>query len=177
MLKLRILTRPEDLVPPAEELAKAGGRGISNAVKRHLVARDEARPPKDAMPKSGYYGKAASGVTTDAHGNIAVVTVPKEGMALHYYGGVVYPTAGHKALAIPKVAATAGKRPADYDPDRSKLALVWPKGSKTGTLRSRDNGEVFYILVRKAKIEADKTVMPTDGELENAAIAAMEAIL
>ncbi len=165
-----------DVLPSDHELAQAAGRGVFNAVKRHLVERD-ARGRSDGLPRTGYYGDAAGGVTTEVSGSRAVVTIHKEGVALHYYGGVVYPTDGHKALAIPKVAAVAGKRPAEADPDRSKFALVWPKGKTAGTLRDKETDEVVYLLVPKATIPEDKTILPTEDEMQSAGMAAMEAIL
>lgn len=170
------ITVPADILASDHELAQAAGRGVSNAVKRHLVERD-SRGRSDGLPRTGYYGDAASGVTTEVSGSRAVVTIHKEGVALHYYGGVVYPTEGHKALAIPKSIQGAGKRPSEIDPDRTKFALVWPKGEKTGTLRDKETDEVVYLLVSKAKIKEDKTVLPTDAELESAGMSAMEAIL
>lgn len=171
------LPRNADVLPPVRELAEAAGRGVSNAVKRHLVAKDAATPPRAGMPKTGYYGDAAGSVTTEMKGEVALVSVTKEGMALHYYGGVVYPTEGHKALAIPQVAAVAGRRPAEADPSRTKFALVWPKGAATGTLRDRETGEVAYLLVAKAAVPKDETVLPEEGEMYGAAMSAMEAIL
>ena len=170
------ITVPADILASDHELAQAAGRGVSNAVKRHLVERD-SRGRSDGLPRTGYYGDAASGVTTEVSGNRAVVTIHKEGVALHYYGGVVYPTDGHKALAIPKSIQGAGKRPAEADPDHTKFALVWPKGEKTGTLRDKETDEVVYLLVSKATIPEDKTILPTEDEMKSAGMAAMEAIL
>ena len=176
-LTLTLKTPPSDVMPSARELAQAAGRGVSNAVKRHLADRDARSVRSDGLPRTGYWGDAASGVTTEMSGDTAVVTIHKEGAALHYYGGVVYPTDGHKALAIPKSPSTAGKRPSEIDPDRTKFALVWPKGEKTGTLRDKESGEVVYLLVSKATIPEDKTVLPTEGELVEAGQNAMESIL
>lgn len=170
------ITVPADILASDHELAQAAGRGISNAVKSHLVERD-SRGRSDGLPRTGYYGEAAGGVTTEVSGNRAVVTIHKEGVALHYYGGVVYPTDGHKALAIPKSIQGAGKRPAEADPDQTKFALVWPKGEKTGTLRDKETDEVVYLLVPKATIPEDKTILPTEDEMKSAGMAAMEAIL
>ena len=170
------ITVPDDILASDHELAQAAGRGVSNAVKRHLVERD-SRGRSDGLPRTGYYGDAASGVTTEVSGSRALVTIHKEGVALHYYGGVVYPTSGHKALAIPKSIQGAGKRPAEADPDHTKFALVWPKGEKTGTLRDKETDEVVYLLVSKATIPEDKTILPTESEMESAGMAAMEAIL
>lgn len=170
------ITVPSDILASDRELAQAAGRGVSNAVKAHLVDRD-GRGRSDGLPRTGYYGDAASGVTTEVSGSRAVVTIHKEGVALHYYGGVVYPTDGHKALAIPKSIQGAGKRPAEADPDRTKFALVWPKGEKTGTLRDKETDEVVYLLVPKATIPEDKTILPTEDEMVEAGKSAMEAIL
>ena len=170
------ITVPADILASDQELAQAAGRGVSNAVKRHLVERD-SRGRSDGLPRTGYYGDAASGVTTEMSGKTALITIHKEGVALHYYGGVVYPTSGHKALAIPKVAAVAGKRPAEADPDRSKFAIIWPKGKTAGTLRDKETNEVVYLLVPKATIPEDKTILPTEDEMVDAGKSAMEAIL
>lgn len=166
-----------DVLPTPAEFAQAAGRGVSNKVKRHLVDRDAQSGRADGMPRTGYYGDAANSVTTEVVASRATVTIHKEGVALHYYGGVVYPTAGHKALAIPKSPATAGKRPAEFDPSHEKLALVWPKGSSTGTLRDKKSGDVFYLLVAHANIPADESVIPEETALGEAAIAAMESII
>ena len=169
------VTVPADIIPSPGELAQAAGRGVSNAVKRHLVERD-SRGRSDGLPRTGYYGDAASGVTTETSGKTALVTIHKEGVALHYYGGVVYPTDA-KALAIPKSPATAGKRPKEFDPDRAKLALVWPKGAKAGTLKDTETDETVYLLVSKATIKADPTVLPDESALADAAADAMAAII
>ena len=165
-----------DLLPSENELAQAAGRGVSNAVKSHLVERDSRARPDDGMPHTGYYGDAAGSVTTGISGKTAVITIHKEGIALHYYGGVVYPTDA-RVLAIPKRADAAGRRPREYDPDRSRLALVWPKGASAGTLRDKTSGDIVYLLVAKAEIPKDETVLPSEGELERAGMSAMEALL
>lgn len=167
----------ERLLPPDNELAQAAGRGVSNLVKRHLMQRDTSTAPSGDMPKTGYYGEAASSVTTEVNGNVAVVSIPKEGMALHFYGGVIYPGAGKKALAIPKHPATAGKRAEEFDPSRTLLSLVWPKGEKAGTLREKETDEVYYLLVARANIHADPSVLPEDSAMLDAANIAMEALI
>ena len=53
----------------------------------------------------------------------------------------------------------------------------WPKGKTAGTLRDKETDEVVYLLVPKATIPEDKTILPTESEMESAGMAAMEAIL
>lgn len=170
------ITVPADILASDHELAQAAGRAVSSIVKNRLSERDH-RGRSDGLPRTGYYGEASNSVTTEISGKTALITIHKEGVALHYYGGVVYPTSGHKALAIPKSIQGAGKRPAEADPDRTKFALVWPKGKTTGTLRDKETDEVVYLLVPKATIPEDKTILPTESEMESAGMAAMEAIL
>lgn len=174
---LTLETPLADVIPSERVLAQAAGRGVSNVVKRHLAQRDANGAPRDGMPRTGYWGDAANSVTVSMDGDTAIVSVTKEGAALHYYGGVVYPTGGRKALAIPKSPKTAGRRPAEIDPMRTRFALVWPKGHTAGTLRDRKTGEIAYLLVAKATIKADKTVLPTESEMIAAGTAAMESII
>lgn len=177
-LTLTLETPLADVIPSERVLAEAAARhGVSIAIKRHLADRDANGRSVDGMPRTGYWGDAANSVTVSMDGDTAIVSVDKEGAALHYYGGVVYPSEGHKALAIPKSPKTAGRRPAQIDPMRTRFALVWPKGHTAGTLRDRKTGEIAYLLVAKATIKADKTVLPTEDEMRQAGIAAMESIL
>ena len=129
------------------------------------------------MPRGHYWLDAADSAAVEAAGRGAAVTVDKEGAALHYHGGTVYPTGGRRALAIPLHPAVAGKRPAEHDPGRTLLSLAWPEGEKAGTLRDRETGEPYYLLVARARLAADPTVLPGDSELGEAARSAMEAIL
>ena len=46
-----------------------------------------------------------------------------------------------------------------------------------GVLIDKESGEVVYLLVAKAKIPKDETVLPSDDKMYDAATAAMEAIL
>ena len=57
-LSLRV-PRNADVTPPRRELLEAAARGVSDAVKQHLEAKDTATPPRGVMPKTGYYGDAA----------------------------------------------------------------------------------------------------------------------
>jgi hypothetical protein len=166
-----------DVLPPAEELADAGRYGIEVLVKNHLIARNGSRPQRGAMPKSNFYANAARSVTSSVNGNKAEVTINQLGVALHYYGGIVLPTNGRKALAIPKHPAVHDQKPSEMDPSRQILKLIWPKGSSAGTLRHKDSGEVYFLLVSKANIPADRSVLPTEAAMQDAATKAMESII
>lgn len=165
-----------DVLPPAEELADAGRSGVEVLVKNHLIARNGSRPQRGAMPKTNFYDDAARSVTSRVNGNKAEVTINQVGVALHYYGGIVLPTNGRKALAIPKHPAVHDEKPSGMDPSRQILKLIWPKGKSAGTLRHKDSGEIYYLLVSKANIPADRSVLPTEAAMHEAAVNAMESI-
>ena len=172
-----------DIMPRVPEIIQAVARSVSNTVKANLVRKDQNSRPEAGMPKSGYYGQAANAVTSTVNGNEATINIPKEGIRLHFYGGTVRPGAGKKALAIPKDPKTAGMRAMEYDPTRQKMHLVWPKGSKVGFLvengkgRSKASEKLMYLLVPKATIRADRSILPHEGAIRTAIDEAMEAVM
>lgn len=170
-LKISIPAGIDAVLPDPRKIAEAAALGVMEKVKGHLEARSQRTSRPAGFPKSNYWADAADSV--DVVGNI--VEVVKEGAALHYFGGVLYPREA-KALAIPERGDAYGKRPKEYDPSREALALIWPKGESTGRLVEKESGETVYMLVDHATIQADPTVLPTDEELMDAAKTfAMEA--
>lgn len=157
------------------QLGEAAVRGVRNLVVAHLVARDSTARHSPGMPRSGYWGSAATSVTFSATENGGEVSIPKEGVALHYYGGVVRPGPGKKALAFPVNPAVAGMRAAEYDPQHTKLDFVPGQKGHAPTLRDAESGEVYYVLLASKKFEADKTVLPPEDAMLAAAVSAMEA--
>ena len=140
MLRYTIKLEPNAELPLPDDrtLAEAGARGMMNLIYSHLLRRNASARRRAGMPKSDYWADAADSMKLEAAGKVGVVTIDKEGAALHYYGGIVYPTGGRKSLAIPVHPAVWDQRPAEFDPSREKLSLVWPKGSSTGTLREKE---------------------------------------
>ena len=164
-------------LPDSRTLAEAGARGMMNLIYSHLIRRNSTSRHRAGMPKSDYWADAADSMTVAADGNVGVVTIDKEGAALHFYGGIIYPTGGKKALAMPVHPAVWDSDPKEFDPSREKLSLVWPKGENTGTLRDKETGEPYYLLMAHATIRADRSVLPEEGALQDAALAAMEGVL
>lgn len=166
MLTFRVKV-PDDLVISDRAAAEAAALGVSELVIQHLRDRNEATPPPAGFPKTDYYADAADSVTTRVNGGHAVVSIEKEGVALHYYGGTVLPK--KKALAIPLDPSVAGIWPSELGGD---LDVVWKKGETSGLLMK--DGQALYRLVYKATLPADRTVLPEDGSIENAAVKAIE---
>ena len=172
-MTLRLKISP-DLLIPANKAAEAARLGMSECVREHLRRRNETRPPsRYGLPKSNYWADAADSVTSEVSGNVAAVTVEQEGAALHYYGGTVHPKRG-KALAIPIDPSVAGIWPSEANALTDHIAMIWPKNSTHGFLKDAETNELLWLLVPRATIPADPTVMPTDDEIVNAA---MDAVL
>lgn len=173
-LKLR---SPERLVGDAHALAEAAARGLEVCVRRHLREKDRTASHRPGFPRSGYYADAARDVAASVEGRVAAVEASKEGLALHYSGGTVYPK--KKALAIPMDPAVAGIWPSEANAistggaDDEPYSLVWPKGSDHGFIKDSETGDLLWLLVPKATIKADPSVFPTDEELLDAAESAI----
>ena len=76
-----------------------------------------------------------------------------------------------KALAIPIDASVAGIWPSEYSRDHKLFK------TPGGALGDADTGKILYILLPKATIPEDKTVLPDDAAIFNAVEnALMEAV-
>lgn len=176
-MNLRLTIKPEDVrdaMPPDRELLDAAARGMVVCVRRHLREKNDRTPPKNGFPKSNYYAEAASTARAAVADGVAVVEVgpddpngPGSGIALHYYGGTVYPK--KKALAIPVDPVVAGIWPSEAAGEGADTSMVWPKGSSHGFIKDNETGDLLWLLVPKATIPADPDVLPTDDEILTAA--------
>ena len=142
-------------------------------MRRHLRRKNSSAQPRPGFPKTDYYADAAETVTGSFSGKTARVEVDKEGIALHYEGGTVYPK--KKALAIPVDPSVAGIWPSEANgigtggTDDEPYAMIWPKGSSHGFIKDTETNDLLWLLVPTATIPADKTVLPEDGEMLTAA--------
>ncbi len=164
----------EGLIPDSATIAKSAGEAVADLVKENFQKRNDASKPEAGMPKSNYWDEVSQSTRVEIQGEHAVVTIDKEGAALHFYGGTVLPGNGKKALAIPKHPKTAGKRAAEFT---GEMFCVWGKGDTYGMLVSCDvdtAGELMYLLIPKANIKPDPSVLPTEAEMLDAAIQDIE---
>ena len=157
---------------------EAAGRGVFNLVRRHLVERNRTRPKRGDFPHSNYWARRKVDISFQGRGTAVIqVGSPGDGVALHYHGGIVRPKPGHKALAIPQDRSVWNVKPSEY---RGKLFVKWKKGATSGVLCDRKTGKALWLLVPKANIKADKTVLPEMRDMvaagQKAAMAAMGAV-
>ena len=168
-MKIRLID-PERLIPDAHVAAEASVRGVEALVIQHLRDKNNAtQPNRYGLPKTNYYADAAKDVAAGVDGNKVNVEISHPGIALHYDGGTVYPK--KKALAVPADPAVAGIWPSEYSRDHQLFK------TPGGALGDADTGKILYILLPKATIPEDKTVLPTDAEIFGAVEnALMEAV-
>ena len=160
---------PDNLVISAQDAAEAVKLAVEELITQHLIDRDASAQHRPGFPKSDYWKDAAESVTSTVSGSKVTIDIPKEGAYLYFYGGTVYPK--KKALAIPIDASVAGIWPSEYSRDHKLFK------TPGGALGDADTGKILYILLPKATIPEDKTVLPDDAAIFNAVEnALMEAV-
>ena len=160
-MKLRLID-PERLIPDAHVAAEAAVHGVEALIIEHLRNKnDGTKPNRYGLPKTNYYADAAKNVEASVDGATVRVEIDHPGISMHYEGGTVYPK--KKALALPIDPAVAGIWPSEYSQDHKLFK------TPGGALGDADTGKILYILLPKATIKADKSVLPTDEETLNTA--------
>lgn len=164
-MKLRLID-PERLIPDAHTAAEAAVRGVEALIIEHLRKKnDGTRPNRNGLPKTNYYADAAKNVEASVDGATIRVEIDHPGLAMHYEGGTVYPK--KKALAIPIDASVAGIWPSEANAyaNEDEYALIWPKNSSHGFIKDVEQNQLLWLLIPKATIPADPSVLPTDTEI------------
>lgn len=164
------LIDPERLIPDAHIAAEASVRGVEALIIEHLRRKNAGtQPNRYNLPKTNYYAEASNNVAAGVAGNKVNVEIDHPGISLHYEGGTVYPK--KKALAVPVDPAVAGIWPSEYSRDHQLFK------TPGGALGDAETGKILYILLPKATIPEDKTVLPDDAAIFNAVEnALMEAV-
>lgn len=189
---LRSVHTPDGL----KRLAVIGGRAVANRLRDHFLALQQARPNKQGFPRSNFWAAARRSVQNPQPSGAATVTVAINhvGVALRRFGGVVRPRTA-RMLTLPATAEAYNKRAKEFsnlrfafalDEDGNRRpALVEAENSPVRFGRPRKDGsrrvdrgvtrggQVFYWLVRQTKHTADPSVLPTDAQMAQAAVAAI----
>ena len=168
-MKLRLID-PEGLIPDAHTAAEAAVHSVEVLIIDHLRKKnDGTQPNRYGLPKTNYYADAAKNVEASVDGATVRVEIDHPGISMHYEGGTVYPK--KKALALPIDPAVAGIWPSEDSRDHKLFK------TPGGALGDADTGKILYILLPKATIPEDKTVLPDDAAIFNAVEnALMEAV-
>lgn len=156
---------------PQGALAQAAARAVQNCLVQHFRDRNSGGAKRSArLAKSDYWADAADSIRTETGEAGATVTIDKEGVALHRFGGVVTPTRG-KALAIPLRAEVQGRNPrelAQADP-----SVVYVPGRTLGRAflaRRERSGHLTLLwqLVRRTTHRPDPSALPDDDAVREA---------
>jgi len=153
-------------------------RGIERGVHRKVMAKAAAEVVKDnfvAIDRSRhgsgtfhFYGRAARSTSSGVQGRSAFVSIDHEGIALRRFGGTVKPRNG-KYLTIPAIDQAQGKRAREFDDLHFRR-----NASGNGGRLCDPTGRVYYWLVKQSTHKADPSVLPTDGEIQEAAVDAVK---
>lgn len=180
----------------ASAVAQVAARGIANLIRDHLFAKDASSPNALGGKRSHFYSGAAKSMVNVASGDGVAITINQIGLAQRWLGGTIRAGAGTstatggptKYLAIPARAEAYGRTPGEFDdlrfvPTRRGGMLVQAlqtsfsmgkKGVKGG---AEKGGLVFFWLVTEVTQRADPSVLPTEGEMMKAGVAAGESYL
>lgn len=184
MLEIRIDVSGGKLpeIGTAAQLRRMRGAAAGNVrqlVHDHLAAR----------PGRSYWKEAAEATEVEEQGGELVVSVNHVGVGLHYHGGKVKPTG-----RISSVTGKPVKRllvPFEDSPLRVQKAELYElgippqdmfvlRGKRHAVLAARrGQGEPLYlgVLLASVEISEDKTVLPDDAALLDAARAGAEKVL
>ena len=157
------------------------GRAVATLLRKHFTELDKDRPNKLGGERTHFWGKARRSVQQPelVSGDAAKVSITAIGVAQRYYGGDIVPHTA-KALTIPVHPSAYGHRAREFD----DLEYIPSKSGKSLAILARPNsasahgiGEVYYVLVRRVHQKADPTVLPTETEIDEAALNAGETYL
>lgn len=142
-------------------------RAMTNTLVKHFRAKDRAEPNAQGWKRSHWWNRVASSVTSRIDGTTAVAEIREPGVRLHWKGGTVKPTAGHKALAIPADPSVKGIWPSEHG--REDTFLAWPKDKPFGFIARKGEKplRVLWWLTGATHHEADETVIPEDDLVQS----------
>ena len=164
---LAILERLRGALAAREAVHKIAGRAMGNRLIKHFHSRNQSVKRDPGFAPSNYWNAAAESVSASYDTERARVSVSKEGVAWHLYGGTIVPKTS-KALAIPLQPQYKGKNPREVWPNRDQ-AFVWTNPeSGQAFLATGEGGELslHYLLLKSVTKSADPTVLPDDSVIE-----------
>ena len=153
-------------------------RGIERGLHRQEMAdaardvvQDNFRKLDQSRHRGGsfnFYGCAINATHSGVQGRSAFVSIDHEGIALRRFGGTVKPRNG-KYLTIPAIDQAQGKRAREFDDLHFRR-----NASGNGGRLCDPTGRVYYWLVKQSTHKPDPSVLPTDGEIQEAAVDAVK---
>lgn len=170
----------------------AAGRGCRRLLMDYFHNLDRSRPNAAGGKRTHFYASAARNISYVVDDAGAVVTIHQQGIAQRYYGGEIKPV-NSRYLTIPVDPSAYGRRAGEFD----NLSVQWGltkggrprpmflvqdthykyktgKNRKTGVKEVKSAeykaGKIMYYLALSVHQEADKSVLPSDDLINQAAM-------
>lgn len=180
----------ETLTP--EKSADSAGRGVRRLLMDYLAGLDSTRANAAGGKRTHFYASAARNISYDVDADGATVRIHQLGIAQRYYGGTITPI-NSKYLTIPVDPEAYGRKAGEFDNltvqfgltksgQRRPMFLIQESGyhyktgknRKTGVkeVKSAEHkaGKIMYYLALSVHQEADKSVLPSDDLINQAAM-------
>lgn len=175
----RLLRYREKLSGPERaQLSRLMGEAVREKTRGHLIglagSRHATANRLGATP-SGHLAMAAravEGAPIEADASSATVTISHVGLN-RAFGDVTIVPKSAKALAIPLIQQAYNRRPRQMS--EPMFVLRSKKSGKSFLAIAQGKGEpplLAYLLVRSVTQKQDRTLLPSDGEWQAAAIEA-----
>ena len=131
-------------------------RGVATAANEHRSARRLGARP------TGHLERAYQGIEGQSDGEAATLLVPRASRLRAAFGAyTLTPKSGSKYLTIPVAAESYGRRAREFE-DLTFLR-VGPRQTAILARTAADGSlETMYVLVKKADIPEDRSLIPFD---------------
>lgn len=177
---------------------KAASRGVANETRSFYSGLEASRPNKQGFPRQHFWAAVRRSVNNPVIQSPKEATVSITHVALRQriQGGTIRPKGGKKYLTIPATSEAYGKRAREFSNLRFGFAenrfgnlapaLVENSGQRVAFGRRRKDGtskvtpgaeiggKAFFWLVRQVYQPADPAAMPTNAQLNIAAVRGAE---
>lgn len=154
-----------------------GGR-VQNCVRDHLIHASRTRHATarrlGAKP-TGFLGQAAEKVarkqSLTADDSQAAISLNHPGLIRAFKDVEIRPGPGKKALTIPMIAQAYGQRAYRIWDKEGLFVISTEKGAFAVKKNADDSLTAYYKLAPSVNQKQDRTLLPSDAELEQAALA------
>lgn len=149
------------------------GKRLETELQKHFKEKGQV-PNKRGWPSQHFWDRRIRNATslTSFTDREATVTVADPAFAVRVYGGTIRPKE-KKFLAIPLLAAAAGKQPSS-GLIKGLFVERWSDGSLFLAQKSGEGKEAgliyFYRLVRQVTVPKDPTALPPEEKVHSALV-------
>lgn len=174
---------------------RAAARGVQAETKDFYAGLEQTRPNKQGWPRQHFWAAVRRSVNQPVVNSptTATVSITHPHLLQRVKGGPIRPGAGRRYLTIPAIAEAYGKRAREFHNlrfgfaenrfgnlapalvENSGQSVAFGRRRKDGTRKvtpgEEIGGNAFFWLVKKVYQPADPTALPTEAQLQVAAVA------